>query len=98
MTHTMTSIDRLELLTAHERNVLRSYSVTSAEDVVGLLESSPDDVAQLLGWSRAHINAVLGAARAALPVATRRLLRASRGRERPLGAVPPPGDAKGWGS
>lgn len=86
MAISLTPLDHLGLLQPAELERLRSNDVRSVEEVVGLLESSPDDVAALLDWTPSHANTVLAAALASLPDETRELLTAARGRDRAYGA------------
>ena len=71
------------------RDIARSRSATTAEELLGQIEAEPEGVRDLLGADEDYVRDLKAQVRAAIPAETVAAIESQRGRKYSLGALPP---------
>jgi hypothetical protein len=85
----LTPLDAVPDLDESIRGKLVEHHITTAEELVGQIEAAPEGVGELLGMDEPYVRALARRARGVIDPETAEAIEKSRGREYPLGALPP---------
>lgn len=85
----LTPLDAVPDLDEAIRNKLAEHHITTAEELVGQIEAAPDGVRELLDVDEPYVRELGQRARGAIDPETAEAIEQSRGRDYPLGALPP---------
>ena len=84
-----TPLDQVDLLSRSSRDRLRPYSITTVEELLGLLEAEPEAMRELLHLDDFHLDWLRTQARSLLNPATLKAIDEQRNKNYPLGALDP---------
>lgn len=85
----LTPLDAVPDLDESIRGKLVKHHITTAEELVGQIEAAPKGVGELLDVNERYLNELKERARGVIPAETAAAIQRQRGREYPLGALPP---------
>jgi hypothetical protein len=85
----LTPLDKVPHLDEATREQLVRNHITTAEELVGQIEAEPGPLGELLGLDDAHLRALRERAAGVIDPEVAAAMAAQRGREHPLGALPP---------
>ena len=85
----MTPLDNVPNLDGWMRSKLIAHHITTAEELLGQIEAEPADVSRLLDADQGFMHDLKGWVEAAIPDEAVAAIEDQRGRDYPLGALPP---------